>query len=239
MGAAALVALVGLALVDSTSVGTLVIPVLMLVHPQVRPGRVVLYLATISTFYLVLGVALLLGADALTDLWSQHQSNDVVDWVQLVVGALMFGVSFWPDTPWAKRARAHREASGNPSRASRWAESISTEESGLYRVVAVALVAGLIEAASMLPYLGAVSLIASSDLSFPLRILVLVGYVAVMALPALLLLSLRLAAHNLIEPWLKRLSSWLGARAGTALWWIIRILGFLLAGDAASRLYNF
>lgn len=238
MSTTALLALVGLALVDSTSIGTLVIPVLMLAHSKVRARRVMLYLATISVFYLALGIVLLLGADVLADAWGSLESHQLVDWVQLGLGALMFGGSFWPDTPWAKLARARQESAGSPSRANRWAEAMTGDESGPSMVLGIALVAGLIEAASMLPYLGAVALIASSDLVFPERITVLAGYVLVMALPALLLLGIRLAAHNLLAPWLDRLSAWLGGRVGGALWWVVGILGFLLLADATDRLFG-
>lgn len=238
MGTTALLALAGLALVDSTSVGTLVIPVVMLAHPRVRAVRVLLYLATISVFYLALGVALLLGAGVLEDAWDSLAGNQLVDWAQLTVGALMLVGSFWPDTPWGKQARARRESAETPSRASRWAEVIAADESGPSMVLGIALVAGLIEAASMLPYLGAVALIASSDLHFPAQVSVLAGYVVAMSLPALVLLGVRLAAHSLLTPWLERLSTWLGGRVGGALWWVVGILGFLLLADAASRLYG-
>ena len=41
-------ALAGLAVIDSTSIGTLVVPLWMLVHPQLRARMVVLYLAVIG-----------------------------------------------------------------------------------------------------------------------------------------------------------------------------------------------
>lgn len=53
MTLAVVAGLIGLALVDSTSLGTLVMPVWMIAHPRLRPSRVVLYLATIALFLLV------------------------------------------------------------------------------------------------------------------------------------------------------------------------------------------
>src|SRR5699024_11786098 len=53
------------ALVDSTSMGTLVIPVILLVVGEGRAlrvaGRTLLYLLVIGVFYLLLGIALLAG----------------------------------------------------------------------------------------------------------------------------------------------------------------------------------
>ena len=57
-------ALAGLAVIDSTSIGTLVVPLWMLVHPQLRARMVVLYLAVIGLFYWILGVGLLGGASS-------------------------------------------------------------------------------------------------------------------------------------------------------------------------------
>ena len=50
--------LAGLALLDSTSTGTLTIPVVMLLQPRVRFSRVLGYLTAISLFYWGLGLAL-------------------------------------------------------------------------------------------------------------------------------------------------------------------------------------
>ena len=61
MTAAALAGLAGLALVDSTSFGTLVLPLMMLLAPQVRTRNLVVYLLTIAVFYFGVGVALLAG----------------------------------------------------------------------------------------------------------------------------------------------------------------------------------
>lgn len=236
MALAALLGLVALALVDSTSVGTLVLPLLMLVHPRVSASRVLIYLATISAFYLVLGIALLAGADLLGEVGATLSGNATVDRVQLAVGAGLFLVSFWPDTPSAKRAKERREAEGVPPRAQRWADAVATSEGRIGTVIGVALVAGLIEAASMVPYLGAVALISTSDLQTGGRLLVLVGYVLVMALPAVLLLLVRLALRRRAEPTLARFSGWMAARTRGAIWWVIGIIGFLLAGDAVTRL---
>ena len=69
--------LILLALVDSLSFGTLLIPLLFLMVPgRVRVARIVLYLATIALFYLVAGVAITWGAQSavarfgvLLDVW--------------------------------------------------------------------------------------------------------------------------------------------------------------------------
>ncbi len=242
MDIAALLALAGLALVDSTSIGTLVLPVLMLAHPRVRASRVLVYLATISVFYLALGVALLFGADAVADsvadTVSSLEGNRTVDVVQLVVGAGLVAVSFWPDTPWGKRAKARRLDEPASGRTGRWVDAVAADGAKVSTVVGVALLAGLIEAASMLPYLGAVAIVGSSDLVLPVQVGVLAAYVTVMVLPALALLAVRLAAHDWLAPRLGRVSGLLAGRVGGAIWWVVGIVGFLLVADAASRLFG-
>lgn len=242
MDVAALLALAGLALVDSTSIGTLVLPVLMLAHPRVRASRVLIYLTTISVFYLVLGVVLLFGADALADTVADAagslEGNRAVDVVQLVVGAGLLAFSFWPETSWGKRAKARRASDPASGRTGRWVDAVVADGAKVTTVVGVALLAGLIEAASMLPYLGAVAIVGSSDLALPGQVGVLAAYVTVMALPALALLVVRLAAHDWLAPRLGRVSGVLTGQMSGAIWWVVGIVGFLLLADAAGRLFG-
>ena len=69
--------LAGLALLDSTSTGTLTIPAVMLLQPRVRFSRILGYLATISLFYWGLGLALatvgtrITASPGLQDAWSR------------------------------------------------------------------------------------------------------------------------------------------------------------------------
>lgn len=230
---AVLAGLAGLALVDSTSIGTLVVPIWMLTHPRLRASRVLLYLATIGAFYWLLGLAVMAGAAALADRWAAINASRTTDWVQLVIGVAMLVGSFWPDTPWARRRAATGDSAG---RRARVRDRVVGETSTARAVISVALMSGAIEAASMLPYLGAIGLISTSELSVPAAALVLLAYVVVMCLPALVLLGLRLALAGRITPTLERVEGWLTRHTGGAIWWVVGILGFFLAADAATRL---
>ncbi|MGL5865187.1 MAG: GAP family protein, partial [Dermatophilaceae bacterium] len=203
-----LAALAGLALADSTSFGTLGIPLVMLVHPRVRAGLVMLHLGVLAGFYWALGLVLLVAADRVADLLGavgeNLDGNRTVDVVQFVVGVGMLVGSFWPSTRWAKRRSAGRAARGDGRRAS-MRERIAGERATARAVVTVALLAGLVEAASMLPYLGAVGLITASGIALPVAAGVLAGYVLVMSLPALVLLGIRLGFANRVAPLLERL----------------------------------
>ncbi len=225
--------LVALALVDSTSVGTLGVPIWMLIQRRVRVAAVLLYLATIATFYWLLGLALLVGAEALADVIGGLEGNRTLRWAQLVVGAALLALSFRFD---GERARARRAAQSSPGPGERWAGRVTGEGARLPTVIGVALLAGLVEAASMLPYLGAVALLTATDLSLVSRAGVLAGYVVVMALPALLLLAGRMLARRRVEPVLTRVNDVMQRHADGALGWVLGIIGFLLAADAVSSL---
>ncbi|MGJ9423237.1 GAP family protein [Aeromicrobium sp. CF3.5] len=231
-----LLALAGLALIDSTSIGTLVLPLLMLVHPRVRADRVLIYLATLATFYLALGVVILLVGDTVASAVSSLDGSRALDWAQVVVGLGLLVGSFWPDTPWAKAAARERAESGRPSRAQRWVDTIVTGDGRVATVAGVALVAGLIEAASMLPYLGALALIGASGVPLAAQIGILGAYNLTMIVPALALLAARLALRSRADALLERVAGWIGDRVGGAIWWVIGIAGFFLAADAVTRL---
>lgn len=221
--------LAALALVDSLSIGTLLVPLFFLVAPgRVRAGRVLLYLATIAGFYLVVGLALTAGADTLRRDAAGLLETPAARWVQLVAGAALLTGSFFigrtpPDAPRA------------PGRLARWRDRAMAGGSPAI-VVGLALAAGVVELATMLPYLGAVGMITAAGLPPAAWIAVLAAYCAVMIAPALVLLTARVAAGRLVEPPLRRLTGWLERNSAENTAWIVGIVGFLLARDAATRL---
>lgn len=234
MPLSALAGLALLALVDSTSFGTLGVPVWMLSRARVRVAAVLTYLFTISALYWALGVALLLGAAPMLGWLAGAANRPVFDWLQLVVGVALLALSLRFDGSRAARSRTQREHTGG--RRAGWLSRLSGPDARLRDVALVAVLAGLVEAASMLPYLGAIALLTSSTLAVPTQALVLVGYVVVMVLPALALLVTRLVAREVIEPLLGRVDAWVTRTSGAALGWVLGIIGFLIAADAAQRL---
>ena len=154
MDAATLAGLGVLALVDSTSVGTLVLHLVLLTQPVVRARRVVLYLTTVGLFYLALGIALLAGATWLVGVGGGALTSSPAHVVQAVLGAGLIALSFRYDARPAARRRAAR--GGAPTRLERWWASAAGEHASTRATVTLALGAALVEAASMLPYLAAV-----------------------------------------------------------------------------------
>ena len=102
--------------------------------------------------------------------------------------------------------------------------------------MSVAVAAGVVEVATMLPYIVAVTMLADAGLDTPTRIVSLVGYCLVMIVPALVLLILRIVAARVINRPLQRLADWMQRTGAENTAWIIGILGFLIARAAAVEL---
>jgi hypothetical protein len=216
-----------LALVDSTSFGTLLIPIwLMLAPGRLRAIRVVVFLGTVAAFYLVLGLLLTAGVNTFSE-----QLADAVDTfpVQLVQFCLGIGLVI------AAFRIGRTSDSGGSGRLLRWRERAIGD--GSYRaLMCLAVLAALVEAASMVPYIAAIGLIGTANISWALVPVVLGGYCFVMVLPALLLLVGRVCAAGPVEPVLHRVNDWMArtGRENTA--WIVGIIGFLLAANALDGL---
>ncbi|MBJ8341411.1 GAP family protein [Antrihabitans sp. YC3-6] len=223
--------LVGLALVDSTSIGTLVVPVWLLLSPK-RPSVRMLayYLATIAAFYFVVGVALALVAQAGTDWLQSSLRSPVVLVPQLAVGVGLFALSWRFDSK-------KRRSRGEPDRVARWRERAIDSQSSGRGLAILAVSAATLELFSMLPYLAAIGLLVASPLSAVQWIPLLACYCVVMIAPALLLVGARTAMHDRIEPLLRRIDAFLIRHADSAAGWALGIVGFLLARDAAAQLF--
>jgi cytochrome c biogenesis protein CcdA len=205
--------LVGLAFLDSTSIGTLFIPLWLLMAPgPVQARRILLYLATIALFYFAIGLLIVLGTGAVPP--STFDTRQAL-WVQFAAGLGLLAFSF-------RLGRKERAT----NQVKRWRERITKQ------VVGLALLAGLVEVATMLPYLAAIGIMTTSDISLGQVVALLAGYCVVMVLPALALLSTREAAKKQIE----RLSGWITTKAPSATGWALGIVGFLVARDALARL---
>lgn len=220
-----------LALVDSTSVGTLVVPIWLLLSPAgARVGRMVAYLGTVALFYLGVGLLLLAGVDVVSDLVGGLAEQRWLRWVQLVVGA---GMLAWA-VLWTRRETDGSEAS--PGRLRRWRDRIAADSS-TRGLVALALAVTVVELAMMLPYLAAVGTISSSGTGWPVRVLLLMGYCLVMVLPALALTVARVAVRRRLEPVLVKVDTWITRTAGETTAWVVGLVGFFLAGNAYGVLF--
>ncbi len=217
-----------LALLDSLSFGTLLIPLFFLLAPsRPRPGRMLGYLAVIAGFYFVVGLVLAAGFTGVVTGLGGFLETPVARVGQLLLGAGLLVASFLvPTKP--------KEGAG-PGRLARLRDR-AMGEGGTLPLLGLALGAGAVELATMLPYLGAIGLMTGAELPASLTVTVLGGYCLLMILPALLLLLGRSVAGRLVEPPLRRLAAWLERTGGETTAWIVGIVGFLLAREAATAL---
>ncbi|MFF3065332.1 GAP family protein [Oerskovia sp. NPDC057915] len=247
--------LVVLALVDSTSFGTLLIPVWLLMTPgRVRVARLLVYLGTVAGFYLVVGVVVALGAGAFAEGFGELFETRPARIVELLVGVALVAYSFRLDRRskgssdgqgrvlrW--RARAMGASSGTgaaPSGLTPLSDgaahpapvATASRAGSVTALVGLALAAAAIELASMLPYLAAIGMMTRADLGWPATGVVLAGYCVVMVLPALLLMAARVLAARQVGPLLDRLNAWMTKNAASTTAWVVGIVGFLLARDA-------
>jgi len=217
-----LLSLAVLALLDSTSIGTLFVPVLLLLRPgRLSAAPLVGYLATIAVFYLALGAGPLLEGVA-------SSLGETGYWLELAAGVLLFGLSF--------RLDPKRRPDDSQQQGRKWTERVHKAASSPRSLVVLALTAGLLEAATMFPYLGAIALLAGTGYSLATTAAVLAGYCLVMVLPALALLVLRRTLSDRVTPLLTRVNGWFAKHAVGATGWILGIVGFFLAADAVTQL---
>ncbi|WP_158578488.1 GAP family protein [Spongiactinospora rosea] len=227
-------ALAGLGLIDSTSFGTLLIPVWLLLAPgRPRVGRIAVYLATVAVFYFCVGVLLTLGADAvLTAAQSAVAAYPptTLKVAQLVLGLAIIALSYWLE------AKARRRE-GGPGKIQRWRARVMMGDGGVGGLMNLALLAALVEVATMLPYLAAVGLIANADLGWGLTGASLAGYCLVMILPAIVLTIARRAAHRTVEPLLQRVNDWLTRNTPKILGWTLGGIGISVTLNAVLRIF--
>ncbi|MDP4508824.1 GAP family protein [Nonomuraea turcica] len=218
--------LAALAVIDSTSFGTLVIPIyLLLASERSRVSRLLIYLGTIALFYFLVGVALTLGLAAAMESFGDALYSRPAYWVQLVLGVGLFALSYRFDPK--RRAKL-----GKPER------RFEPRTGGPRVMVVLGLTAGVVEVATMVPYLAAVGIMTTSGLPPGQWLPLLAGYVLIMIVPPLALMGLRAVAASWLEPKLERLRAWLTKNSASMVSWALAIVGLLLALDAVSYLFS-
>lgn len=230
-----------LALVDGLSVGTLLIPLFFLIAPgKPRVRRILLYLGTITAFYLAVGVLFMTGIVSAIHIGRDFLASTAGQVALLAVGLALLGSGIWmgvADSRRKKRAKAgDLDALRGSGRLLRWREQLLADGTGRIAVMGVALGAGLVEVATMLPYLIGMTMLADAPLGGPARFAMLAGYCLVMIVPALLLLLLRVVAADAVERPLTRFTGWMQRTGAENSSWLFGIIGFLLARAAWTQL---
>ncbi|SCY05556.1 Sap, sulfolipid-1-addressing protein [Paenibacillus polysaccharolyticus] len=228
--------LVLLALIDSTSLGTLLIPVWLLMTPgRVRVDRFLIYLFTVSGCYFAIGLIIMFGTDAFLNNYAPLMVSKPFLLGQLAIGILLMIISQLMDTKKSRARAAERAASGG-GYIFKWrtrftGEAVSSKIS-ITILIGLALTAVILELGTMLPYLAAIGILVTEGPAWPMSGILLLGYCFVMILPALILLAGRLLAYPFLKQPLQKIDNWLMKNAQRAAAWIIGIVGFLLSVNA-------
>jgi hypothetical protein len=201
-----------------------------------------LFLGVVAAFYLLLGIALLLGASTLLDTLQETGDSQPLRVAQLVGGIVLMALGVLME-PWTKAGkerrvarRAEQLARSGPSLQMRMRERATDASGPVGAVIVLALTAAVIEVASMIPYLAAIGLLTASELSLAGRGAVLFGYCLVMIAPALLLLAARFLLHDYVAPILTKLEAILSRNANEVMAWVIFFVGFYMVGDSLNAL---
>ncbi|MHA7276004.1 GAP family protein [Arthrobacter sp. Hz1] len=230
--------LAALALIDSTSFGTLMIPLwLMLAPGRMRVGRIVVFLLTVAVFYFGVGLAITFGAEAAITQLGDFFNSRLARSGLFVAGIALIVWSFRLE---ARAKREKKEGAPPSARILRWRDRAvgsgtpgaggagGGAGAGGVALIGLALGAATVEVATMLPYLGAIGLLTTSGVQWPVSGVVLAAYCLVMILPALAILVLRLVAARRVDPTLVNLDGWLTRNSTNTLSWVVGILGVLL-----------
>jgi hypothetical protein len=228
--------LVVLALIDSTSFGTLLIPVwLLMTSTRVRIGSFFVYLSTVAGLYFLAGLIIMFSADTFLKNYNFVLESNAFLYGQIALGILLMVISQLMDTKKA-RARAAERAERGEGRILKWRNRIMgdsiSDRGSVAMLIGLALTAVVVELGTMLPYLAAIGLITSEGPSWPMSGILLFGYCIVMVLPAIILLIGRLVAYRVLKEPLVRWDKWLVKHAQSTTAWIIGIVGFLLTVNA-------
>lgn len=235
-----------LALLDSTSFGTLLIPLWLVMAPgQLRAGRILRYLGVVAGAYLVVGLVLLglltvLGDSLLEGISTLRESRAVlIGQLALAAGLIWFSGRL---DPWTERGRAEKrrreEARGTAGRLHRFrARAVGAEgHGGTGALAGLALAAVGIEIGTLLPYLAGIGLVAAEAPPAPVAGGMILFYCLVMIAPALgLLLARRVASRTLDRP-LGRLEAFLSRHASGTMGVILLLLGIWLGSNALGGL---
>ena len=245
-----------LALIDATSIGTLVIPLWLVLRTTGRKNlsAAMLYLGVVATFYLLVGLLILGGVSRFNEVLTGDLFNaPAIRWLALIAGLGMLAwalISHPGKTktktkarsmlrPRPRGTRTEGERSAGVATAplppgrqepaeGRWSRRIDRALSNRWGVVVLGLSAGLLELPTMLPYLGAIGLLAQGGHPVPAQVGLLVAYCLVMIVPGLAIIGLRAIAGGRMQHVFDAMSRWLARVSGESLAWAIGIVGFLM-----------
>ncbi|EMA6344088.1 GAP family protein [Bacillus cytotoxicus] len=200
----------GLALLDTLSPATLGVTVyLLLTDKEKLTKRLLVYVLTVAGFYFAVGVSLMLGLDFLLEMISGVFQNRIVSWAFFIIGVILFIASFYVPT---------KKSSDLPVPKSK----------SILSMVALGFTTSFIEVGTALPYFAAIGIMTTSNLSWVEWSSILAGYNFIMVFPSLVLFLFYLLFGRRMQTSLEKLRVKIANHTGSALSWIMCIVGILL-----------
>jgi len=213
-----LISVGGLALLDMLSPATLGVTVYLLLTEKERLcSRLVIYLVTVAAFYFFVGVAFMLGMDRLLAAFSSIFQNRIVSWVTLIIGGILFIASFY--YPKSKKSDLPRPKTKSKT-----------------SMIALGFTTSLVEVGTAFPYFAAIGLMTTSKLAAFQWLPILAGYNFIMVFPPLILLSLHLLFGRMVRRPLEKLQIQISKHSGSAISWIMCIVGLILIFNSLDYL---
>lgn len=200
----------GLALLDTLSPATLGVTVyLLLTDKEKLTKRLLVYLLTVAGFYFVVGASLMLGLDFLLEIISGVFQNRIVSWTFFVIGGILFIASFYVPT---------KKSSDLPAPKSK----------SILSMVVLGFTTSFIEVGTAFPYFAAIGIMTTSNLSWVEWSSILAGYNFIMVLPSLVLFLFYLLFGRRMQTSLEKLRVKIANNTGSALSWIMCIVGIIM-----------
>ncbi|MGG4264568.1 GAP family protein [Peribacillus simplex] len=208
----------GLALLDTLSPATIGVTVYLLLSDTERlTKRLSVYLLTVALFYFAVGVSLMLGLGYLLEIISNVFQNRVVSWTFFIIGGILFIASFFV----------------NPKKNS---ELRLPKTNSILSMIVLGLTTSLIEAGTAFPYFASIGMMVSANLTPIEWISILAAYNFIMILPPLILFGFNLLFGRWITPSLQKLRMKIANNTGSALSWIMCIVGIILIFNSLDYL---
>ncbi|WP_068776766.1 GAP family protein [Paenibacillus sp. FJAT-26967] len=210
----------GLALLDTLSPATLGVTVYLLLTDKERERltkRLLVYLLTIAGFYFAVGVSLMLGLDFLLDIISGVLQNRIVSWTFFIIGGILFIASFYVPT---------KKGSDLPAPKSK----------SILSMIVLGFTTSLIEVGTAFPYFAAIGIMTTSNLSWAEWSSILAGYNFIIVLPSLVLFLFYLLFGRGMQKSLEKLRVKIANHTGSALSWIMCIVGLILIFNSLDYL---
>ncbi len=208
----------GLAVLDMLSPATIGVTVYLLLNEkEKRTSGIFFYLVTVAGFYFFVGVSLMLGISTLLEIVSNIFQNQTVSWIIFLIGVILFIASFY--IPPKKNA-----------------DLPTPKSKRLISIIILGLSTSLIEVGTAFPYFAAISILSTTNLSSMEWVSILAGYNLIMVLPPLLLYFIYLLFGRWMDKPLKNLRESLVKKSGSALSWIMCIVGIILIFNSLDYL---